>query len=204
MANITFAQIPGDGDIKVLNYALALEAFEAELYRQAVLRLTTGGQVNGVAVAGLGLADSEPDVRYLREFATVESEHRDFLNGALGAASIIGTGSNGILRNATFDFDIESLSRTQVVDLIYTVENTGTSAYLGAIPFFATNTYLAVAGGIQATEARHTAYIAAVRNLLFGATLNTAPLASQNNGIDTALPPDQVLAAVGPNIILPA
>jgi hypothetical protein len=203
MANITFAQIPGTGDIKVLNYALALEALEADLYRQALLRLQGGGDVNGITVPGLGLGDNEVDVKYVKEFARVEREHRDFLNNALGSASIIGTGTNGILRNAIFDFNIQTLSRQQVIDLLYTVENTGVQAYLGAIPSLATKTYLAVAAGIQATEARHTAAIAIVRNLLFGPTLNTAPLANDNNGIDKTLLPDAVLAAVGPNIIIP-
>lgn len=194
--SLTFAQIPGTGDIKVLNYALALEALEANLYVQAIARLQA-----------LGVGAGEPDLRYAQEIGAVEANHRDFLNDALGQASIIGTGANGILRNATFDFGINSLNRQQVVNLLYTVENTGVQAYLGAITSFDTKQFLAAAGAIQATEARHTAVIAAVSNTLFNTNLNTAPLASDNNGIDSTLSPDQVLAAVsGPNgyIVLPA
>ena len=212
---LTFNDIPGTGDIKVLNYALALEALEANLYVQALQRLTTGG-TNGVGktITGLNVASSEPDVRYTAQFGTVEAQHRDFLNGALGPNnSIIGTGSNGKLRTAQFDFGIESMTRQQVVNLLYTVENTGVSAYLGAIKYFATNTYLLAAGGIQATEARHTAAIAIVSNQLFGTSIVTAPLAGQNsgpqggvtntNGIDGTLEPDTVLAAVSPFIVFP-
>jgi hypothetical protein len=199
----TFADsLFGTGDIKVLNYALALEATETDLYRQALLRLTTGGDINGVQVAGLNLPADAPDVRYVSQFARVEREHRDFLIGQLGAQAI----TNNALRGATFDFGIASLDRRGIVDLLRVVEETGTEAYLGAIPFFATKTFLAVAGGIQATEARHTAVITAVQNTIFGERIPTAPLADNNNGIDRTRTPDQVLAAVsGPNgfIVLP-
>ncbi|MES2463217.1 MAG: ferritin-like domain-containing protein [Armatimonadota bacterium] len=215
---LTFSQIPGTGDIKVLNYALALEALEANLYVQALQRLTTGG-TNGLGrqIPGLGLSANELDVKYLTEFAKVEAEHRDFLNGALGSASIIGTGTNGILRNAQFDFGLEDPtknSRQQVLELIYTVEATGTQAYLGAIPSFATKTYLSAAAGIQGTEARHTAVVAIIFNLLgFTPRKDTAPLVGQTTnilgspntaGIDGTLSPDEVLAAVSPIIVLPA
>ncbi|MBC7808254.1 MAG: ferritin-like domain-containing protein [Akkermansiaceae bacterium] len=203
----TFADsLFGTGDVKVLNYALALEATEADLYRQALIRLTTGGTINGVNVAGLGLTASQPDVDYVSRFGRVEREHRDFLIAGItqaGATPI----TSGALSGATFDFGIGSLDRRGVVDLLRVVEATGTEAYLGAIPFFSTKTYLAVAGGIQATEARHTAVITAVQNSLFGSSFATAPLVNQNNGIDRIdQTPDIILGIVsGPNgfIVLP-
>lgn len=205
---LTFANIPPftpanatDKDIKVLNYALALETFEADLYRQALQRLTTGGTNRGAAFTGLNLSASEPDVQYVTAFAQVEADHRDFLKAALGSAAITATGQP--LAGATFDFNIGNLDRGGILDLLYTVENTGVQAYLGAITSFGTKTYLAVAGGIQATEARHTAVIAAVSNQLFQRGRLTAPQYNQNNGIDNyTLTPDQVLAAVSPNIFL--
>lgn len=214
---LTFSQIPGTGDVKVLNYALALEALEADLYQQAILRLTTGGtNALGQTIPGLGLSSTELDVQYLREFAQVEMEHRTFLNQNLGAASIIGPGTNGILANAKFDFGFANSatnSRQQVLELIYTAEATGVQAYLGAIPSFVTKNYLSAAAGIQGTEARHTAVIAIVYNLLgFRPLKDTAPLVGQTtsilgttntSGIDGTLTPDQVLAAVSPFIVLP-
>lgn len=213
MPTFRFSDIPGAGDIKVLNYALALEALEADLYVQALTRLTTGGSNSlGAAIPGLGLDDSQPDVRYTKQFGKVEAEHRNLLNGALGDQSIIGTGANGILRTAKFDFKIETMSRQQVVEMLYTVEATGVQAYLGAIKYFATHTYLATAGAIQGTEARHTAAIAIVFNLLgFTPRKDTAPLAGQTttiygnpnqSGIDGTLEPDAVLAAVSPYIVV--
>jgi len=211
--------IPGTGDTKVLNYALALEALEADLYAQALARLTDGnatGTSLNRTIAGLGLPESDVAVAYTIQFGKVELEHRNFLNNALGANSILGTGTNGILRNASFDFKIETLDRTGIVNLLYTVENTGVQAYLGAITSFVTKQFLLIAASIQATEARHTAAIAIVANQLGITPLkDTAPLKGQTtsilgvtnqSGIDGTLTPDQVLAAVsGPNgyIVLP-
>src|SRR5947209_2167842 len=57
--------IPGKGDVKVLNYALALEDLEADLYAQAKLRLTTGGtNALGIAIPGLHIDPTQPDVDY--------------------------------------------------------------------------------------------------------------------------------------------
>ena len=215
---LKFSDIPGTGNVKVLNYALALETLEADFYVQALQRLTGGGtNALGTVIPGLNLATTEPDVRYVQEFGTVERQHRDFLNTTLTALnnqSIIGSGANGILANAQFNFGIETMTRQQVIDTLYTIENTGTSAYLGAINFFTDKTYLLVAGGIQATEARHTATVAIVSNLLFGPKHVTAPLVGQSSGptggvtntvgIDGTLAPDTVLAAVSPYIVLPA
>ncbi|MBA3274065.1 MAG: ferritin-like domain-containing protein, partial [Chthoniobacterales bacterium] len=105
-------------------------------------------------------------------------------------------------KNVRFDFKTNSLNRRQVLELVYTAERTGVGAYLGAIPFFETKTYLQTAGAIQGTEARHTAVIAAVLNKLYGANIAVAPPANVNNGIDSPLAPDDVLAAVSPFIVL--
>lgn len=198
---LTFAQIPGTGDFKVLNYALALEALEADLYVQALQRLTTGGNQNSlnVQITGLGLSATEPDVRYTQLFGRVEREHRDFLIQALGTRSLL---LSAPFNTARFDFNMNNLTRQQVVNLLYIAENTGVGAYLGAIPFFETKDFLLIAGGIQATEARHTATIAYIYNKLFGVTYPVAPAANVNNGIDPLTPPDTVLAAVSPFIVL--
>lgn len=197
---LTFADVPGSGDIKVLNYALALEALEADLYAKALMRLTTGGRTPlGARINGLGVSNSAPDVVYVRQFGKVEREHRDFLIAALGDASILKTNA---FKNVRFDFNTNNLNRRQVLELVYTAERTGVGAYLGAIPFFTTKTYLQIAGAIQGTEARHTAVVAAVLSKLYDPNVAVAPLANMNNGIDTPITPDDVLRAVSPFIVL--
>jgi hypothetical protein len=193
---LTFKDIPGTGDIKVLNYALALEQLEADLYHQALLRLTKGGfNALSFRIPGLHLSEDQDDVFFTREFGKVEKQHRDFLTKALG---------NQAIKPFFYDFGMQKLTRKQVVELLYTAEKTGVGAYLGAIPFFATKTYLQTAGAIQGTEARHTAVFAQVLDQEFAEGLPVAPLANDHNGIDQPITPDTVLAAVSPFIVLKA
>jgi hypothetical protein len=200
---LTFAQIPGTGDTKVLNYALALEALEAELYRQAVARLTTGGTDNlGNKFSGLEIDPKERLVGFVQEFGKVEVEHRNFLNAALGKASLLNTPT---FKNVKFDFGISKLDGLGVLSLVYTAEKTGVGAYLGAIDYLATKDYLQIAGAILGVEARHTAVIADTIQDFYpsaAASVEVAPSAAENGGKDVAVSPDKVLAAVSPFIIL--
>ena len=195
-------------DVKVLNFALALETLEAELYRQAVLRLTTGGKdMFGNTITGLQLAGA--DVDYLTTFARVEAEHRDFLTAALGNNWVADA-------KALFDFGFAdtnnlgkpALDRPGTVKLIYAAEQTGISAYLGgtgAGGLTPGGKYLGIAASILGTEARHTTAVAILLNgPLFNITpkLATAPLVGDlgtgnGPGLDTALPPDSILYAGG-------
>ena len=107
-----FSGIPGTGDAQVLNYALALETAEADIYRQALnlasgmtaalaattplnaggpntyLSPTSGGTGTGRAVPpGTGVASTalaDVGYLYLAQYAYVEAAHRDFLLTALG------------------------------------------------------------------------------------------------------------------------
>ncbi len=186
-------------NIKVLNYALALETLEAETYRQAYIRLTgtsfDGSPAQdqfGNTITGLGVSPNDPDAQYLATFGKVEQEHRDFLTTALGNNWVLDAG-------AKIDVGINNLDRTGVDRLIYAEELTGVSAYLGAIPLFADKTYLSVAAAILGTEARHTAAVAAVLNTFAGhQVVETAPITrykgeDENGGRDTPLLPDQIL-----------
>ena len=200
---LTFGSIPGTGDIKVLNYALALEALEAELYRQALARLTTGGTDNlGNTFSGLQFSPKERHVGYVAEFGKVEVEHRNFLMSALGSASLLKAPA---FKNVKFDFGISKLDGLGVLSLVYTAEKTGVGAYLGAIDYLATKDYLQTAAAIQGVEARHTAVIADTIQDFYpsaAASVEVAPTAAENGGRDVPLSPDTVLAAVSPFIVL--
>lgn len=215
--------IPGTGDIQVLNYALALEDLEADLYFQAILRLTGGGvdpQAASTVGTIVGLNVSGIDVQYIQKFAPVENAHRDFLKTALGSAAIT------TIKPAKYDFGIQNMTRQQVLDLVLEAEATGVQAYLGAIPCLTTKSpYAQTAAAIQGTEARHTTVLTIVRNFLSvqgvysdpisptvplkgdpGTTPtannydNTRPNTGTPDGRDLVLTPDQVLARVGPFI----
>jgi len=215
--NEHFPGIPGrTKNERVLNYALALETLEADLYRQA-LNLAAGkdigtplpADVSGYALSiGTGyLPPPHPQMgfTYLQQFAPVEAAHRDFLRGALKLDGII---PNLGIRPKKYQFGVETMTREQVLAMLIDVEATGTMAYLGAIPFFRTKIFLTTAAGILGTEARHTACLQAVQNRLLmdnliagGTPSPPAPLASMNNGIDTPMDPDAVLAKISPFIV---
>lgn len=193
----TFADIPGSGNTKVLNYALVLETLEAELYRQALARLTAGGKDNrGQDIPGLNLSENEPDVRFVKDFRSVEDQHRVLLQTALSAFQ----GFQAV-QPSKYNFGLSSADRRQVMETLYGVERTGARAYLGAIKYFPDKTYIRVAAAIQGTEARHYAAIAEVNNFLFHSQNSVAPLASQNHGIETPMEPDVVLASVSKFIV---
>lgn len=196
-------------DIKVLNFALALETLEAELYAEALMRLTTGGMdMFGNTITGLNVSGA--DVTYLSNFATVEAEHRDFLSSTLGGNWVTSAGALFDFGFAdTNNFGTPALTRLQTVQLVYAAEQTGVSAYLGgAGPGGLTPglPYLGIAASILGTEARHTTAVAALLN---GPTFNespklaTAPLATDagvaasgtlvSHGTDTPLAPDAIL-----------
>jgi hypothetical protein len=169
------SSIPGAGDIQVLNYALALEDLEADLYAQAILRLTSGGtdpQAASTVGTIVGLNVSGIDVTYLQKFAPIETAHRDFLKSALGSAAIT------TIKPAKYDFGIQNMTRQQVLDLVLEAEATGVQAYLGAIPSLTTKSpYAQTAAAIQGTEARHTTVLTIVRNVLSAQGVVSDPIA---------------------------
>lgn len=215
---LTFeGSINGTGDIKVLNYALALEALETDLYAQALLRLTTGGQnALGQTIAGLGLSDSDSAVIYVRDFGKIEATHKAFLESVLGSQAI--TKGTNPLANAKFDFGFSNANQAGlpfVLEQIRVAEKTGVGAYLGAIPLFATGNFIGAAAAIQGTEARHTATITALINQrglnVSGepSPLPVAPRATPGNptsrplsGIDVPILPKDVLITISPFIVL--
>lgn len=175
---LKFSDIPGSGDIQILNYALALEALEADLYRQALGRLNA-----------LGVAHTELDSAYYQKFGLIEAGHRDFLNNTLAGQSLL---KKAPFSTATFDFGINNLSRAQVAELVLDAERTGVNAYLGVIQLLSSSTYRQIAAAIQGTEARHTTVLYIITNRLGFASSprNVAPVRSTessaaNNDIES-------------------
>lgn len=197
--NLPFKGLKVGADVRVLNYALALEDLESDLYVQALQRLTTGGTNKvGKTIPGLGLSERQPDVAYVQEFAPVEAAHREFLRNSLESLF-----SGLAIKPFKYDFGIETKSREEVLALLIDVEATGAMAYLGAVPYLRTNFFTTAAAAIQGTEARHTTTLTIVQNRLFNGDnpKPVAPLASDNNGRDGTLEPDFVLAKVSPFIV---
>lgn len=165
-------------------------------------RLTTGGTSGlGTVIPGLGVTTGD-GLTYVNRFRIIEQDHAAFLRAAI-------TNAGGpVIPVFAYDFGIQAMTEKQVLQLVYTAELTGVSAYEGAIPFLSSKTYLPVAAGILGTEARHTAVLAAVLNLQYTQTpaVSTAPLFNENQGKDTPLTPDQILylgGTVSPSLTIP-
>lgn len=168
-----FPSIPGTGDVQVLNYALALETTEADLYRQA-LNLASGKAVNTpLSTAGpssyafsgnagtLSATNASIGFLYLAQYAYVEAAHRDFLLVQLGhqadtPGQLTTTNTTNPVVNARgYKFPAASSALSDILGLLRIVEETGVTAYLGAAPYISSLAYAQAAASIYSTEARH-------------------------------------------------
>lgn len=166
----------GSGDVGILNYAYALEQLEAAFYTQAV------------ATPYSGISDAERSI--LTDIRDHEIIHRDFFKAALGANAI---------PSLEVDFSaVDFTSRASVLGTAKVFEDTGVMAYNGAGKLIKDGGYLLLAGKIVSVEARHAA---AIRDLLMPLSASFAgDDIIDNNGLDGAMMPSAILAAVAPYI----
>ncbi|NBA85389.1 ferritin-like domain-containing protein [Emticicia sp. CRIBPO] len=166
----------GSGDVGILNYAYALEQLEAAFYIQVV------------ATPFSGMTDAEKTL--FTEIRDHEIIHRDFFKAALSTNAIPALEVNF----SAIDFS----SRASVLGTAKVFEDTGVLAYNGAGKLIKEPAYLLIAGKIVSVEARHAA---AIRDMLMP---NSAFFAGDdiidNNGLDGAKKPADILAAVAPFI----
>jgi hypothetical protein len=202
--------IPGRSkDEKILNYALALETLEADLYRQA-LNLAAGKEPttaldpsgNGYSLTidpgGLSPAKTAAGFAYLVEFAAVEAAHRDFLISAISAAGGTPISPNPGGYTAPFGTDLQ-----QILEVIRDVEETGVRAYLGVVEFISNKELRQTAGTIYSTEARHSAVINWVIGLPIGPSRERYDSVAVfdehgDNNFEHWQTPHQILTAVKP------
>ena len=193
----------GSSDVKILNFALAVETIEAERYRQTIARLTTGGtDMFGNPIIGLGVSPAELDVQLLTGFYATEGQQRDFI-----ASTLYGSPAANPFLDQTqylYDYAINTLDRTMATMGVYVAETIGVGAYLGGSGLLAVESpFLAPSASFLGVEARHAASLAYALNALSGTgALQTAPLSTDTGvgnapGVDTALTADQVLNSKG-------
>ncbi|KAG0015653.1 hypothetical protein BGZ82_001323 [Podila clonocystis] len=152
-------------DLKVLNYALALEQLESEFYKQGLAKF------NSSAFSDAGYGGSVRD--RLFHIGEQETSHVSVLSSAITKMK----GKPVPLCNYTFPLD----NVTTFMSVAQVLENTGVSAYLGAAAGLRGD-LLTAAASITTVEARHASYL----NELWNQT--GFPYA-----MDTALTPRQVL-----------
>jgi hypothetical protein len=174
----------GSGDVAVLNYAYLLEQLEAAFYTTAV--------ANQVFMNRLTTRDRQ----FFADIRNHEVAHRDFFKAALGSNAI---------PEVEFDFSaIYFGNRKQVLETAKTFEDLGVAAYNGAGRLLENKEYLLLAGKIVSVEARHAAYLREVIGYYDPTYADPTLFAGEDiideNGLDLALPPAQVLAAAAPFI----
>jgi hypothetical protein len=153
-------------DVDILNFALTLEYLETDFY-----------QVKAKTVALTGLAAHNAS-----NFGKEEAAHVAALTSAIKSAG--GTP----VPKPTFAFPVSNQS--EFLNLAYTVENLGVSAYNGAGPLLKSKALLGAAGSIVQVEARHAAAIALM--------LGKSP--TPTGGFDAPKTSSQVLVVAKPLI----
>lgn len=163
-----------DGPVDVLNFALTLEFLEAEFYRQG---------------NAADLLDEEREVSYLQTLQRDEEIHADTLIETIN--SLGGTP----VPAPEVDFGDAFASRESYLELGFTFENLGVSAYLGAAPsLFEEKELLSAAASIFGVEARHAA--------ILGVLLDKPAEGGVYMGkVETPLPREEVLQAASPFLV---
>ncbi len=167
----------GKGDIGILNYAYTLEQLEAAFYLAVVAN----------PYAGI----SSEEMTIMEDLRNHEVAHRDFLKAALGKDAII---------DLTFDFSsVDFSDRSSVLATAKTFEDLGVAAYNGAGQLLESADLLLIAGKIVSVEARHAAAIRSIFDADFTSFAGSDVI--DENGLDRAFTPSQVLEAASPFIV---
>jgi rubrerythrin len=169
-------QLQFANDVDILNYALTLEHLEYAFYRDGLNRF------NASDFAFLSNLGGQNTVSALTAIRDHERAHVDTLTTVI--QSLGGTP----VQEATYDFgyaDARGFIATAMA-----LENTGVSAYDGAIRFVQNPDLAEAAATIATVEARHAAYL----NLLNG----TSPFPA---AFDTPRSQAEILAIAGPFIV---
>lgn len=158
-----------DATVKGLNYALTLERIQMEFYKQGLAKYDVA------AFTGAGF-----DAKVRDRFVWIGNQENEHVSTLL---SVITSLEGDAVPACEYTFPWTDL--TWFLATAQAIENTGVSAYLGALNGLEGD-LLTAAAGITTAEARHASYL----NELWGQ-------AGYPYSIDTALTPEQIVTMVG-------
>jgi rubrerythrin len=139
------------GDIKILNYALVLERLEYAFYVRVLNRFDERQFENADVFEGLG--------EYLRtnaheNFVRIRNHEKTHVETLVSVIKSLG---GKPLPESEYDFGITSVA--SAVSTARVLENTGVSAYDGAIAYIRRPALQTAGATIATVEARHAAYL---------------------------------------------
>lgn len=151
------AQTAANPDVSILNYALTLEHLEAAFYNQGLQTLTAANFAAAAFVAPLGTGVTGSLFANLQAIREHENTHVTTLMTVI--RSLGGTP----VAPCTYNFPFTTAD--QFLTIAASLENTGVSAYIGALPMIQSPALQTAGATIATVEARHAAYL----NLITGA-----------------------------------
>ncbi|MFB6303116.1 MAG: ferritin-like domain-containing protein [Haloferacaceae archaeon] len=143
-------------DVDVLNYALTLEHLEYAFYRDGLVKFDEADFNQADALRGFGRRVRDDVVPNFEDIRDHEGTHVDKLT------SVVEDLGGTPVEEACYDFGVDTAD--QFIAVAAVLENTGVSAYDGAIDLIDAAPLLQAGATIATVEARHAAYL----NLLAG------------------------------------
>jgi hypothetical protein len=160
-------------DLVLLNYALTLELLEATFYTQGLARFTLSDFQNaafyralqtGSGISGTPPLSGETDTGLVQDIYAYLSLIRNHEQAHVRTltATIRSLGGTPVTA-PRFQFPFNSVD--EFIVLAATLENTGVSAYNGALPMMSNPALITAGATIATVEARHAAYLNRLRGM---------------------------------------
>ena len=138
-------------DIDILNYALTLEHLEYAFYRDGLRVFNARDFERSKLFRGSGNFITRSVYDYFRLIRDHEDTHVDTLEGLLGTDAV---------PELDYNFKTEAFtSLKQFISVAQLLENTGVTAYDGAIAYIEQAELLTAGAQIATVEARHASYL---------------------------------------------
>jgi hypothetical protein len=139
-------------DVDLLNYALTLENLEAAFYVQGLTKLTAADFAASSLLKNLGSGVTDKVVDYLKIIRDDETAHVNSITTVI--KSLAGT---PVAACPSYNFTY--VTADDFLKLAVTLEDTGVSAYDGAIALIQSSDLRTAAAAIATVEARHASYL---------------------------------------------
>ena len=184
-------------DVDLLNYALTLENLEAAFYVQGLTKLTAADFAASSLLKNLGSGVTDKVVDYLKIIRDDETAHVNTI-----ATVIKSLGGTPVAACPSYNFTY--VTADDFLKLAMTLEDTGVSAYDGAIALIQSPDLQTAAATIATVEARHASYLRLLNGSIpFPAPFDATKTQAEIIVIVTPFLSKDCLATVPPPVVPP-